>query len=415
MKAKILAIVFFTFTFNTSFSQNGWFQQSSGTNYYLNSVCFYNNTTGWIAGGKGGFPPDFGLILKTTDGGNLWESQIVGSNTFNASYFTDNNTGWAVGNTGVIYKTINSGTNWSLQSTGNYYLSGISFVDNNTGWAVGNLGTILKTTNGGSNWISQTSGITNALLSVDFVNDSTGWAVGSFSGSIILKTTNGGTNWVTQTSGISFDLRCVQFLNNDTGWAVGVFNILKTTNGGTNWINQMNAPGSTFYSVQFINNNTGWVVGQFGNGLIFHTTNGGANWISQNATNHGLYSVGFANADTGYAVGYLGTILKTINGGQLTPVQNISSEIPKQFSLNQNYPNPFNPKTIISYQLSMNNFVSLKIYDVSGNEIATLVNEKQNAGTYSVDWEAGNFPSGVYFYKLQSGDFVETKRMTLIK
>ena len=80
-----------------------------------------------------------------------------------------------------------------------------------------------------------------------------------------------------------------------------------------------------------------------------------------------------------------------------------------------NYPNPFNPKTIINYQLSMFNFISLKVYDILGNEVATLVNERQNAGTYSVEWDASNYPSGVYFYKLQAGEFVETKKMTLIK
>jgi len=63
----------------------------------------------------------------------------------------------------------------------------------------------------------------------------------------------------------------------------------------------------------------------------------------------------------------------------------------------------------------MFNFISLKVYDILGNEVATLVNERQNAGTYSVEWDASNYPSGVYFYKLQAGEFVETKKMTLIK
>ncbi len=83
--------------------------------------------------------------------------------------------------------------------------------------------------------------------------------------------------------------------------------------------------------------------------------------------------------------------------------------------LGQNYPNPFNPKTVISYQLAVSSFASLKIYDILGNEIATLVNQNQNAGMYSVEWNAGNFSSGVYFYKLETDGFTDTKRMMLLK
>ncbi|RPI17286.1 MAG: T9SS C-terminal target domain-containing protein [Ignavibacteriae bacterium] len=108
------------------------------------------------------------------------------------------------------------------------------------------------------------------------------------------------------------------------------------------------------------------------------------------------------------------------SGGNLTSVcltgkQNISNEIPSSFSLSQNYPNPFNPKTIINYQLPMSNFVKLIIYDVMGKEIVTLVNEQLKSGTYEVEWNASEFPSGVYFYRLQTESFKETKRMILIK
>ncbi len=83
--------------------------------------------------------------------------------------------------------------------------------------------------------------------------------------------------------------------------------------------------------------------------------------------------------------------------------------------MKDNYPNPFNPSTTINYQLAANGFTSLKIYDVLGKEVATLVNEKQDAGTYSVQWNASVYSSGVYFYKLQSNGFVQTKRMILTK
>jgi hypothetical protein len=87
----------------------------------------------------------------------------------------------------------------------------------------------------------------------------------------------------------------------------------------------------------------------------------------------------------------------------------------KDFNLSQNYPNPFNPSTKISWQSPVSSLQSLKIYDVLGNEVATLVNEFRNAGSYEVDFDASKLSSGVYFYKLQAGDFVQTKKMLLMK
>ena len=83
--------------------------------------------------------------------------------------------------------------------------------------------------------------------------------------------------------------------------------------------------------------------------------------------------------------------------------------------MSQNYPNPFNPRTVINYDLRVTGNAKLVLYDVLGNEVAELVNEKQNAGGYSVEFDGSNFASGIYFYKLETGSFVETRRMMLIK
>ncbi|MFZ1320594.1 MAG: T9SS type A sorting domain-containing protein [Ignavibacteria bacterium] len=96
-------------------------------------------------------------------------------------------------------------------------------------------------------------------------------------------------------------------------------------------------------------------------------------------------------------------------------INNSVTSIPENFVLYQNYPNPFNPRTVINYELRITGNVKLKVYDVLGNEVAVLVNEKQNAGNYSVNFDGSNFSSGVYFYKLNAGEFSETKRMMLIK
>jgi hypothetical protein len=95
------------------------------------------------------------------------------------------------------------------------------------------------------------------------------------------------------------------------------------------------------------------------------------------------------------------------NGGSLKP--------PKEFSLSQNYPNPFNPSTAISFNLPSRTFVSLRIYDALGREVSILVSEELSAGIYVQEWNASNLPSGVYFYRLQAGSFVNTKKLLLIK
>ena len=116
-----------------------------------------------------------------------------------------------------------------------------------------------------------------------------------------------------------------------------------------------------------------------------------------------------------YAIDYEGAVVLA----KSTPVVSVNDQIPApmptSYSLKQNFPNPFNPTTVISYQLSANSFVMLKVFDVLGREIATLVNERQEPGSCRVTWNASSFPSGVYFYRLQVGGFAQTNKMLLIR
>jgi len=132
------------------------------------------------------------------------------------------------------------------------------------------------------------------------------------------------------------------------------------------------------------------------------------------------YSCGVMNAY--FIVTLAGCVIDGVVYGDtsfITGIQRISSDIPKSFYLNQNYPNPFNPSTKIKFEVAedrgQKSEIRLVVYDVLGREVATLVNEKLQPGTYEVELNGSNYPSGVYYYKLVAGDYRNTKRMVLIK
>ena len=151
-------------------------------------------------------------------------------------------------------------------------------------------------------------------------------------------------------------------------------------------------------------------------GQIYQSTDFGVTWNSQTSgTEKYLEGVFFINALNGWAVGDNGTIIHTTNGGVSFVQEEQIIELPTKFLLSQNYPNPFNPSTKIKYSVPQVSQVQIKVFDVLGNEIETLVNEEKPVGTYEITWYAEGLPSGVYFYQIKAGSFVETKKMVLMK
>jgi len=377
--ANVIAVGYQGTIIKTTNAGTNWgvLNNVGGTNDYLYSVCFADYNTGWCVG--------YNLILKTTDGGNSWATQqfptFVITPRFNSVYFIDNSTGWAVGGYSSILKTTNGGNNWIKQYFNGASHYSVFFLDNNIGWMA-----------------SGEPGLT-------------------FSGGYISKTSNSGNNWNRQYYGSSFQdtvMNSIFFADYNTGWTAG-FNgkIYKTSNGGTNWFFQNPSTLFSLYSLYFNDVNTGWVVGDAGR--IRATTNGGNNWFTQiSGTNSSLYSVKFSDDRNGWCVGDFGTILRTTNGG-ITAINPVSSEIPEQFILSQNYPNPFNPVTNIKFDVPRKSFIKLIIFNSLGQQINELVNQELTAGSYKVDWDAANFPSGVYHYKIQANEFQSIKSMILLK
>jgi len=392
-----------------------WSQQFSGSSFTLNSISFSDINTGYALGSSlinGGYRD----LIKTTNGGINWLfKKIPVSALWSVCYFLNSNLGFIAGENGNLYKTTNGGDNWINYTMYGNNFKAIDFIDDNTGFLSG---PIYKTTNAGINWVQKS---TYRGRAIDFINSNTGYSLGfdNFN-QIIIKSTDAGETWFMQSISLleNQEIYSINFINENTGFVSGGGNygfIMKTVNGGYNWYIVHN-DNSYVYDIFMTNSLTGYAVGGDLGSLILKTTNSGNNWVNINNINFsGLNSLFFINDTIGYACGKGGTILKTTNGGELIGIKPIYNFIPSNFLLHQNYPNPFNPKTIINYQLPINNFVKLTIYDVMGREITVLVNQKQNAGTYEVEWNASDFASGVYFYSLQVGNMMVTKKMILLK
>ncbi len=130
---------------------------------------------------------------------------------------------------------------------------------------------------------------------------------------------------------------------------------------------------------------------------------------------YGYTSAQPSNVNLDYTANYSGSASFVLSPEGVTGVESSPSSLPKTFKLNQNYPNPFNPSTVISYSLPTNSFVSIKVYDIIGREVATLVNNNMTAGNHQITFDAAGLTSGVYLYQIRAGNFVQTKKMILLK
>jgi len=409
MKILISFLFIFLTCLQPAYSQ--WNPQTSGTNQYLTSVFFVNSSTGFCAGGQT-------TLLKTTNSGSNWQAinaNLFSGEEYSAIFFVNASTGWFSTGSGNTAKTTNGGANWVSQMpmVGYATLSGIFFINENTGWMAGSGGSITRTTNGGAQWTPQSSGTTTGLRSIFFLDANKGFAAGNTD--TIFYTTNGGSVWSKMYSNSAYSfLRKIYFVNANTGFIASTGGkVVKTNDGGASWSAVNTGIYDSFDGLHFYNENTGFVCGD--NGLIMATTNGGNNWFNQpSGVTSSLNSIHFSGAN-GWAVGQNGTILFTNNGGGALGIINYSSQIPNEFALTQNYPNPFNPYTRFKVNVAFNSYVIVAVYDVLGRLVETLVNSELKPGIYEVEFDAADYPSGIYFYTMNSGNLNMTKKMILVK
>jgi len=350
---------------------------------FVNSIFFVDEMTGFIAGSK---------LIKTTDGGNIWNELNTGASPtsiFQDVYFVNNNRGFVVyrdplTGDGAI-KTTDGGTMWTPLNINNdrYDKQYVYFADENLGFISGS-STLYRTTDGGDNWDTLAVGTNKEDLNskVAFVNSTTG-----FFGKkgMVFKTTDKGETWTDATIDNHSVPKLLQFVSDSIGYLISVSDtfgipvhvLFKTTDSGNSWSDLTDGlPGSTSFGAMY-----------------------------------------FTDENTGYLVGPHGKIVKTTSGGEVvTSVREIdNASVPSGYELYQNYPNPFNPSTIIRWHTSITGRQTLKIFDILGREVATLIDEYKPAGTYEIEFNASGLASGVYFYRLQGGDYTATKKLLLLK
>lgn len=431
-----------------------WALKFTASGKVFKDISFANSQVGYIV-------TELGAVYKTTNGGNNWTSVMnlgfpyywygvhaLTTDTVVISGF--NNQGNI--KSGVVRWSYNGGATWSGDinlyiPNGVGWLSRVHFFNRNKGIVSAEFsGGMHYTTNGGKD----STGWTYVQ-----VNSDLGWFAGNIdadaSGNIFTTgihfahSTDFGINWTSGAPADNVFDGGVDFVDNNlllgltgggsisptvTGW------LHRTTDGGLTWSARLNNFPYPIRSVKYFSDTLMFAVGGSINqdlGGIYSSTNAGLNWNLDVSTGAEMFSLDFKkiSADsidiwcvgsTGGGSGYIGKLFKARIGYSIVGINNAGNQIPIEFKLYQNYPNPFNPLTNIKYSIPENGkskiengYVSLKIYNMLGKEVAVLVNERKSSGVYEVNWNASGFPSGVYFYKLITDNFVDTKKMVLLK
>ncbi len=369
----------------------------------LTDVFFTNENTGWIT------TSTTNNIFKTVDGAASFSTETTPLGATQAIQMLDASNGYSGGAGGWIYKTDDGGLNWNiLASMGN--LTDISFPPNTdpnnpVGYASGDSGRVWEIT---STLTDLNSGSASHFSGISAPSVNNVWVCGG--GHIFYY--NGATFYDQTTPSGTFN--DIHFINNQEGWVVGNSGVIgHTTDGGVSWITQTNpdTQNRALYGVFFLDSDQGWAVGN--GGVILHTTNGGTTWTEEGAglTTAFLRGVHFTSSTNGYVVGNSKTLIKY---GMPLATED-ENGLPIEFFLSQNYPNPFNPATKINFNLTETGFTTLKVFDISGKEIVTLVEDNLQKGSYEFGFNAITLNSGIYFYQLTVDNNVETKKMVLMK
>ncbi|MFZ1520319.1 MAG: T9SS type A sorting domain-containing protein [Ignavibacteriaceae bacterium] len=382
--------------------ENVWSKSVSGTTQDLNFVRTNSSFLIPIACAVG----DSGTVLVSNDKGISWVDHSIPGLTANLYSFDFLYTQVpfinfiVCGDNGVVYKSSNNNGVYSWQqiiTNTTEQLNTIGAITQDLYIVAGENGKILKTNDGGLNWLDlgladSTADFNRLFLGISVNAYGYVWLVGD-NGKIYMST-DYGYEWSIRESGTIENLYDVVFKNELEGVVVGANGVVRyTSDGGNTWQEDTYLSGIT-------------------SGDIVCITGVDPNTAGAIIKSHNFQKL--AGTDTTYLV--------TVSSEPLVGVDDEENTTLTQYRLEQNYPNPFNPTTKIRYTIpsnisaeGKNHNTKLIVYDVLGNEIATLVDEYKTAGSYEVDFKQMDISTGIYFYKLTAGNFSETKKMILLK
>lgn len=429
MKKLIYLLIFLAFA---GIANGQWSEQVSGVTSTLYSVSAVSNDVVWICGAGG-------KVLRTTNGGTIWNLTTSPNAALDlyCIYGIDASSALVTGSssTSYVYKTTNGGNTWTqvFSQLGGFInaiaISGKVSHPNELfmeGDPVGGRWTLFASDDYGTTWdstgvfvIPQVGSETGFNNSVSVIPNSGGvnaWFGTNNSKIYRFIVNEGNAGWSSQPTTGQANIISINFADSLIGFAGGSTGLLFTSNSGSNWSSVSGVPGSGSINGISYTDNIGEVFITRGTS-VYRTINAGVNW-SVSTTQTGTYTFmqGVDNRTQNnfniWAIRNNGGISKYTFPNGIEP---ISSEIPSAYSLSQNYPNPFNPTTNIKFQVKSSGLVKLVVLDILGKEVATLVNEKLQPGTYETTFDASAYPSGAYFYKIETGKFTDVKRMVLVK
>lgn len=383
-------------------------------------------------------------VLLVSSSLSQWQhvTNGMGTNRYIYTLAVQGSTIYAGASTGGVYFSSNNGSSWQQTSLTSPVIQNL-FVDGSVVFAGTGAQGIYYTSNNGINWIQ--TNLTNKTIfcftkknNTYFAgSDSNGvyasafngvsWAPAGLAGKTIYAltqaggliiagtynfgmyvSTDEGTSWI---AAPFFNLSVFDFVSDSNivyaGTSAGIY---KSTNYGFSWsqfaleeelVGEIELSGSNIFAGTF-------------SGGVYVSNNSGSNWVQRNEGLTQLTSGALCILNNYIFNGTQNSVFRRPLG-ELIGIQQISSEIPQGFSLSQNYPNPFNPVTNININLPENAFVRLVVYDMLGKAIQVLVNNYLTAGSYKVDFNASDFSSGMYFYRLETENYSAVKKMMLVK
>ncbi|MEK9138304.1 MAG: T9SS type A sorting domain-containing protein [Bacteroidota bacterium] len=412
------------FWFQVGTSYLPWYIQTSGTTRPLYSVKAVSRTVAWTVG-------DFFTVRRTTNGGQNWlaangpypeDAYVVEAVDANNAFAAT-----APGVTAYIYRTSNGGATWIrvFQQVGGF-INAIRMFDATNGIAVGDpVGgkwTILRTTTGGAMWLHDT------VFAPAQVGNDLGWnnsfaSIGTThiwfgtSSNRLYRSTNWGTTWSVSSTPLPNAIS-VAFGNQQEGLIGSTTGALaRTTDGGVTWLN-VAIPGSgSVAAISWAGSSLGYFAAR--GASIYLSTDRGNTWRS--SFPGGIWTIQHMSFVSSPPSGYTNGWAVSTTGGiaeylpYIEEVDTRKTEAPTEFVLYQNYPNPFNPTTTIEYKLPHADFITLKVFNMLGQEVRTLVNEHKEAGHHVVRFSAEDLPSGVYLYGLETSRSNQARKLLILR